>query len=277
MALFLMIFCFTVFPASAEEKAPYKVPYIPATQIDFVITSACTFDPVTNLFKYEYKITSLPSSRQDIDEFIMGVLISEDMCKELKSPIGWSGWYSPWNSLVIYPTATITWGPKMDYRKEKKPAFPLRPGASMEGFSFKSEGLPGIVTTYSRGDVPIPVVPDDRPVIDKRPKAIDDCVKKKTIGPVPLPEEPVDPVTFAFRMQILTRQSGKLGWIKSETLTNKWAEILDGIKNYYGDKTRLKDTFNALITELESQRGKQIDDNAYYLLKLNAEFLLRKM
>lgn len=240
----------------------YKSP----TDIDFVITPSISYDPATGLYKYEYKLYSKPASKQDIWIFYVETQVP---CEEVKPPSGWRGNYSD----EIYPLRVY---PIVDWHSISKPF--LRPNQTLEGFSYRSKGIPGIATSYTVGWVESKErFPEGMAPKLIRPKGAKPWVTRKTIGPVPLPDEPVDTVSFAFRMESLTRQAGKLGWIKSETLTKSWAEMLDGIKDYYPDKGRVKDTLNALITELESQRGKQIDDNAYYLLKLNAEYLQRKM
>jgi len=264
----ILLFVFLLGILLRYNAISQELSYEPATKIDFIITTFCTYNVSTGLFKYEYKLYSKPASLQNMWHFVIETQVS---CTEINAPSGWLGDYCEKLPTVSHPI--VSWGSESEL-------FRLRPGKFLEGFSFQSRGIPGIVTSYNQGYVPHRWYPEGMAVDeDLPPKWPENSVQKKTIGPVHPPPEPVDGVSFIDRIISLKHQAFQLGWITNAGIKNSLDQKLDNAKKKLQQKMNnaAKNILFAFINELEAQRGKHLDDNAFYLLKVNAEFLISKL
>lgn len=221
------------------------------------------FNPSTGLFKYEYSLYSKPTSIQDIWTFDIEIRIS---CESVTAPGGWSGGVM---EHLPPPGPIVEWG--SDYE-----TFRIRPGNSISGFSLQSKGVPGITTSHTLGWVATPSYEAGMAPEDNRPKWPEDSVKTRTIGPVPPPSYPFDPLAFADYINRMKDESSTLGWIDNEKIAASLGKKLFNARKSIGkkDKRAAKNELRAFIDLLEAQKGNHVNDSAFYLLKPNAEYLI---
>lgn len=244
-----------------------EVPYEPATKIQFVITPSCSYDSSTGFFTYEYRLYSKPSSLQNIWTFEMEADVS---CEDLRSPSGWKCIYFKKLPSVSHPI--LSWGTDGEPSR-------LRPGNTASGFLFRSLGIPGIVTSYNEGWVQPPWYPEGMAPADNRPKWPEDSVKSKTIGPVSIPPVTFDPLIFVDNIINLKHSAFDLGWIDNQGIMNSLDKKLEHAKAKLqnGQNNTAKNELNALLNELNAQKGKHVNDSAYAVLKANVDYLISKI
>ncbi len=102
-----------------------------------------------------------------------------------------------------------------------------------------------------------------------------------TIGPVS-PPSLTDPVQLLDFLISLKHQAASLGWIfgpGSSGIVKSLDAKLDAAKASVarGQNKTASNQMNAFINELQAQRGKHFNDNAFFLLKVNAEFIISKL
>lgn len=148
-------------------------------------------------------------------------------------------------------------------------------GGSKDGFGLRSPYLPGIRSFMAQ------------------PTFQSCCTEPNARGEYPLPTEfPVRGFTVAptvrppdMNLDILSHDvqqtCGALRWISDGAICGRLRAGLErasaALKR--SDHASAKDTLRAFLAEVEQQhgRGKPVNDNAYWLLKVNAEYLLAHM
>ena len=235
----------------------------PANKILMYVNAKCTPVAGTKKYKYVYEISNGKNSKQNIWSFAIEYKKS---LTNIISPENWHYGYFSYKSVI-------------DWNGE------LSAGKSIKGFSFESEVIPGIVECYGDGytephvfsNYESEIAEDTRPPL---PDFFGNCVVGKTIGPDIIPLPPViTPISLIKRLITLKEESFKLGWIDNRGIANSLNKKLENTKDAVnrGQNETAKNILNAFINEVESQRGKHINDNAYYLLKTNAEFIVSKL
>jgi hypothetical protein len=143
-----------------------------------------------------------------------------------------------------------------------------RPGESSPVLAYEAIGLPGIVTYRALRYFG---VRDARSVLDQpaelrfdRPGA--EHAIGKTVGVVPLPID-LRPATLARRLRQLVDEACELGWVASGATCR-------GLRANARPSARSVRVFHR---ELVAQRGRSVNETAFALLALNAEFLLSKL
>ena len=160
----------------------------------------------------------------------------------------------------------------------------LGPGAESPPLSFAAIGLPAIVTYYASGWFPVPPYRPVQPGPSPAPRdaILANSVPGQTVGIEPFPEDR-SPGNLLARLTGLRRQSCALGWITSDGVCHSLEVKLDAATASLSrsDAPSAQGQLGAFLGELEaqhgSQPGKHVTDNAYWLLKVNAEFLLGRL
>lgn len=250
----------------------------PATNI--VIELNPTLFLENSTFTYSYQIISNKDSQQEIDSFVLkaGTKTVPEIF-DIQAP-------PDWLSTTIGNAGNLGWGALSEESQ-------IRPGTSKNGFSLKSKNPPGVIDSRSRGFVPLGG--SDNFVDENTPKPRDpeqDSVHVLTIGPSTFTF--TDPSSAIDRLISLKRQSVSLGWLTGDKFIRKLDRRLEKAKKALAENKLFKarKKLEQFVKELEKQRKKQlkredddeedkdkafINDNAFFLLKVNAEFIISQL
>ena len=254
-----LIFCFIILFSNLEISMAQNIFVYPSVkEIDIDIRAKVTLQ--SSKYIYEYELTSLLSSQQDVwtfDVFFEGVI------ENLEAPINWEG-------EVGRGVPRISWGANDTL------SFIL-PGATLEGFRYKSTELPSIQQFLSSGWVPIPVLQTEPDFI------IGDSIFEnskigKTIAPRPAPV-PFDASTFLDTLKSYTSQSLALLWIANQTTADKYEGYFSTAQTelQQADTTAARSELQTVLQEVEQDSGSVLTSEAYALLRFNTEFLLDQL
>ena len=149
----------------------------------------------------------------------------------------------------------------------------LKPGKSTSGFFFESESLPGITPFFCLGYRKL-YQQSELPKGFQEPNLFEKAYKGTTIGPVTVLDK--TPISLIDRLISFFDDFPKLNWIIdpmiTTTLTSRLISSKDAISNK--DVSLAKRLLCSFITYLDTQKGRQIHENAWALLRGNAEYLI---
>ena len=163
----------------------------------------------------------------------------------------------------------------------------IKPGESLSGFRLIVKSIPGIqdfqVQGYTDKDMAkIDLFEEEMDVLGDLQDAFKgNSFKGKTIGPDPAPEV-VNLAELLDRLIFFKHQAAALNWISgpgSDGIVKSLDAKLDAAKAAIarGQNKTAANQLNAFVNELRTRRGKHFSDNAFFLLKINAEFILSKL
>jgi hypothetical protein len=182
---------------------------------------------------------------------------------------------------VSLPEPSAAWAASTTYRDRTVARWAalgrIAQGSSSPRLSFRARGLPGIVKAWYRGNrlptlgeddgehpEPDPSVPVPSPPPDPDP-LIDLSVETRTVGVDPLSPE-ATAASLTARLDSLTAQSCALRWITR-------ARLCTILRDHLAARPpRLVSFRRALAVAHKS--GGPVTDNAYWLLKVNADYIL---
>ncbi len=161
------------------------------------------------------------------------------------------------------------------------------PGTSTPPLEFSARGLPGIDTAWYGGNYPLSSTHEDDPDTTKYVDVPDfdpldsNNVRTKTVG--------IDYIAIGttgsaliVRLGGLRGQACSLGWITAATLCSSLQANLDSAARDLQNgrnataKSDLR-SFNHLLDANHGLESSTVRDNAYWLLKVNADYLIRKL
>lgn len=199
------------------------------------------------------------------------------------APDGWSG------SLL----ESETFGGFVCHFFAQKRAAGIQPGSGIEGFTVESSRLPGITRAKIMGLFDeFPALPGS---LGETPRDIAKLYNRalgvaagleeeggwklpRTVGPA------IPPVEYDLtRLREQLEQVCDLGWISNRGVCNSLRKKLRNAgRSLEREKTKTaRNQIRAFVKQLEAQNGpqpgKHVDDNAFALLKTNAEFLLERL
>lgn len=151
----------------------------------------------------------------------------------------------------------------------------VAPGAVKSGFGVRSPYLPGVREFAA--------IPTEQSCCTK-PNAQGELptsflfrVRGYTVAPTYAP----DKITLQVLGDLLARACGDLSWISQGGECERFQARLAPAREaeQRGDREAAKGSLHAFVAELDAHHGsgKPINDNAYWLLKVNAEYLLAHM
>lgn len=163
----------------------------------------------------------------------------------------------------------------------------IKPGHSLAGFKLTGKSFPGIqdfqIQGYTDKDMAkMDLFEEEMDVLsDLQDPFKGNSFKGKTIGPDPVPEV-INLAGLVERLIALKHQAASLGWIfgpGSDGIVTSLDAKLDAAKASIarGQNNAASNQLSAFISELNAQRGKKLNDNAFFLLKVNAEFIIGKL
>ncbi len=185
---------------------------------------------------------------------------------------------------ILRPQPEQDWKTRTAYRTQSVARWTvlgeqMAPGDLSPALVFEAVGLPGIVTNRVRGYVPPPPLTDAGPVVAPSDPLIENSVAGKTVGVEPFPDD-LSPINLVRRLGAFTDQTcGDLGWITNPGVCNSLKKKLENAERSIGRgrTNAAQRQLGAFLTELQAQRGKHVNDSAYWLLKVNAEFVLSQL
>ncbi len=189
----------------------------------------------------------------------------------------------------------------------------IAPGNSLAGFKIRSKSIPAIkrffVQSQSSDSTPDgePGNPEEESAVTELTDFFNDNTSGLTLGPDPAPD-PLDLAALIDRLISLKHQSVSLGWLSGEKFIRKLDRRLEQARKALaaGKGFKARKRLEQFIRDLEHQRRKQqkrekgdedddrhedkrghdkdhpkpkvfINDNAFFLLKVNAEFIISKL
>jgi hypothetical protein len=186
LVLFTVCFVGVSFPVFGQSVTCPPAP----SMFKASVASSVSFDPNTNLFTYQYTISSDPTSQQEIADF--GVDFAPGL-SNIMSPKGWTNTnFADRNTVHWKATAAAPLAPDQPDTGQVPPGlFQIKPGTSLGGFSFQSPNPAGPVNYYALGFVDLATADDERAVesiVDSCPSSIggffDLAITGSTQGPV---------------------------------------------------------------------------------------------
>lgn len=245
-----------------ETEVSTQVVWETATKIAVKIDSTVAFDVSRKTFTFSYRILNKPESVQRVDSFRIESGVPP---LQVSSP-------ERWKHVYMKQRKVISWG-AISLKS------PISPQSSLSGFSFSTGALPGINTTFTRGFVEVlPHVEHVTTDLPPPPDPFEDSIKVKTVGPDILPDA-LRSDQLIDRVVTLKEQAFQLRWIDNQGVANSLNKKLSvaKVRIQTGQKAAGINVLHAVIHELQAQQGKHVNDNAFYLLKANAEFLIFKI
>jgi hypothetical protein len=157
----------------------------------------------------------------------------------------------------------------------------VKPRSSRNGFEFRAQSLPSIVTYYAEGEHPIPefeegMAPDSIPGYDLTPYG--PGIVGKTVGPM-VPPEPFDALAFLDTLLSYTTQSKTLGWIRDQTTADKYLGYFSAVKLGLSDSnfTSARNTLKQVLHDVDVASTSALTSEAYALLRFNTEYLVGQL
>ena len=150
-------------------------------------------------------------------------------------------------------------------------------GKTSPDLSFRAMGVPGIVDAHVVGWYPLPELAEDSLNADPDP-LVTNAIHIRVVGVVAA-DPSASVASLLSRLGTLLAESCALGWVSNagicQSLQAKVYAASSAVLR--GDPGAATSQLNALINELNAQRGKQVDDNAYFLLRTNAEYIVSRI
>jgi hypothetical protein len=187
-----------------------------------------------------------------------------------------------WNAALM-PNGFLHWSPIEGYLTQNGKAVPFTrdsapPGGSKEGLGLRSPFLAGIrrfsaePTLASCCARPKPSSPDG-----EYPPPGAFRVRDFAVAPTVRPQE----LSISLIRSDLRQSCGTLRWIPARAVCEGLRSTVERARmaRERNDHEGAKSSLRAFVDELEAQHGpgKPVSDNAYWLLKLNGQYLLEHM
>jgi len=166
----------------------------------------------------------------------------------------------------------------------------LMPGDSVHGFLIQSQLLPRTAEGRFWGIRPPPPVlesaserPDVALLKAQAVGSLGGWYSLRVIAPGRPPEELSDPARGVGTVTLDLAETCELGWISNPGICNSLRVKLEQASRALerGNNEAAVGLLQAFLNELEAQHGdepgKHVNDNAYWLLKVNVEFILERM
>lgn len=280
LTLFI-IFSFFIYMApvySSEFELPNKV--------DVALVPNVTYSSNDSCFIYEYTAVSSNSSVQEVCNLFFP---TTELCSNVESPSGWSGDFAqkvhrtwPESKMVIWFASWANDDPRgriiPNHGNIEPSPNQIKPGQSLNGFSFKSQSCPGIVSFYAEGFTKLPEFPEGMAEdLATTEGPLDNSFQGKTVGPVILAI--TSTIGLLDRLIFLKDSMPDYGWITNNGIINSLNVKLRAAKESLqkDKKETAANQLKAFINELNAQKGKHINENAWVLLRANAEFIIAKL
>ena len=178
-------------------------------------------------------------------------------------------------------------------------------GARTPPLEFSALGLPAMVTYWAGGYFPVPDyepvdedAEDTLPALTPQQSLSANAVAGQTVGVEPFPTD-LSPGYLLARLRTLTDSACRLGWIQGRGTCRELAEHLDqaGRELQRGQREEARNHLREFVTDVRERagrrpgeeergddqreerddRGAAVNSSAYWLLTVNAEYVLTRL
>lgn len=190
----------------------------------------------------------------------------------------------------ISPSSPDTWSTGTSYRGRSVADWAalsrqVPPGTESTRLTFEAVGLPGIVAAWVRGYYQPPQLTeaDTLPVVAPSDPMVENSVRLFAVGIEPFPANADAPLLIERLRGFADRACGELLWVTGAVVCQNLRIRLDrALQSLQSGKTdaakgQLRSFLSQLETEDDSESRKQVTDNGYWLLRLNAAYILRML
>jgi hypothetical protein len=148
------------------------------------VTPTVSFNPETNLYTYTYSLRNDAASALEASSILIATGGSEVW--NIKTPQGWTAAVIEGRIAVEFAATEVGQLPvdNVDDGNLVPSPFQIKPGQTLEGFSFQSPAPPSSVDFYAHGFKPIPIVDNETEAVEVA-SDLDDSFKGITTGPKP--------------------------------------------------------------------------------------------
>jgi hypothetical protein len=173
---------------------------------------------------------------------------------------------SSWQALIRYASRHVAqWAALNDSL--------MQPGTRSQVLTLTAIGLPAVVDAHVEGFYELPVYADaaEAPLEDPLQTR---AVHLRVVGVAPVPPG-ATPLDLARRLIAQRDEACRLGWADVKGVCNSLDAKLDAAVRALtrDDTAAAMGELEAFLNELDAQRGQHLNDAAYFLLKINAEYL----
>jgi len=158
----------------------------------------------------------------------------------------------------------------------------VAPGVSRPGFELRARGLPGVARFWVEGRYDAPTVsPADEDRVAEAPRVEDNSFTGLTIG-IESVDIPAASGLLARLRGLVTRSCG-LHWVTTEGVCHSLEVKLDQAQASLerGNAAAARAQLEAFLNELDAQHGpepgKHVTDNGFWLLKINAAYVVSRL
>ncbi len=168
----------------------------------------------------------------------------------------------------------------------------VSPGSTLSDLRINSAWLPAVRAARAYGLAALAVLPSE---VADTPDTVLTLIERtqgfgfftgggravSVVAPARPPSALADPAAGLDSVAVDLSQSCALGWIASQGVcSDLTAKLVQGRQTLgQGDNTGTRTNLQGFLTDLEAQHGPglPVNDNAYWLLKVNVEFILRHL
>lgn len=183
LAGFLTLFLGLSWVVTRVGPAQILVPVQEQNRVDVIVSTEVEFDPATNLYTYNYQVTSSSQSEQEVASFSIQ---ADAEILNAQSPQGWSAQQFLDKPILDWTATELEPLPPdfVDDGNIPPSPFNIKPGETLGGFSFQSPEPPTTVTFFAQGYAPLPsaVSEDDFDEVDI-PDPLENSLMGSATGP----------------------------------------------------------------------------------------------
>lgn len=207
--------------------------------------------------RIEYLVRNAEESREELFEFTVEAP-SKVVRIDLPVP------EENWDTSTVYKTLSVaSWGLLGEQ---------LHAGTTTPQLAFEAVGLPGLVTYWAGGWFPVEPLETEYeppPPMSPREAIAATAVQGRTIGVDPLPADRRPAALLERLVGLLDDTCGDLGWITSASVCSSLMEKLR--------RGRMESFLAELAAEHQAGGTLPVKDAAFWLLKVNAEYLRNRI
>jgi hypothetical protein len=218
--------------------------------------------------RVEYRVRNAADSREDLWEFTVeapsGVI-------RIDHPRP----HANWDASTTYKTLSVaSWASLRTH---------VSPGAMTPPLVFEALGLPGLVRYWAMGWFPVPEYDPEEvlpPPMSPREAIAESNIEGRTVGIDSFPADRTPRALLGRLHGLLDTTCGELGWIQSAPLCHRLRTKLEQAdQSVVRSKTnsaraQLHDFLKELASHGDESGVRPITDAAFWLLKVNAEYVL---